>query len=485
MSQHRQSSQDHDGVGPGPTDISRTMSVESNTHSAHPEPPNSGLRHSIEPVRGPGSAGNAGMFSIPEFSRPPSDYESSNGSGTQFEDRNRYFHSRRVKPGEIEKPWLEKTNPKEKWVTILPILAIILGLVGSGFLVWDGIRSVVKNTYCPVLDEDFSGGLDPKIWTKEVEVGGYGNGQFEQTTNTDENVYVDNGNLIIKATLQNAKLMEKNNVINLFKDGSCTSKVWSNCIASTNLTAGNNSVVPPVKSGRINTKKGATIKYGRIEVTAKLPEGDWLWPAIWMLPAKSAYGPWPRSGEIDIIESRGNNWTYAQGGNDIVGSALHWGPNSANDGWWKTNNKRKALHTTYSAGFNMFGLEWSQKYLFTYVNTRLLQVTYTNFKKPMWKRGGFPDVDQNGTRLTDPWSASGELNAPFDQEFYLILNVAVGATNGWFEDGKSGKPWYDNSPTAKRDFWEARGEWYPTWKQPQMEVSRVVIMQQCNGDEEL
>ena len=90
--------------------------------------------------------------------RPPSDYESSNGSGTQFEDRNRYFHSRRVKPGEIEKPWLEKTNPKEKWVTILPILAIFLGLVGSGFLVWDGIRSVVKNTYCPVLDEDFSGG---------------------------------------------------------------------------------------------------------------------------------------------------------------------------------------------------------------------------------------------------------------------------------------------------------------------------------------
>ncbi|RSL82627.1 hypothetical protein CEP51_005042 [Fusarium floridanum] len=461
------------------------MSIDSNTHSAHPEPPNSSLRHSIEPVRGPGSAGNAGMFSIPEFSRPPSDYESSNGSGTQFEDRNRYFHSRRVKPGEVEKPWLEKTNPKEKWVTILPILAIFLGLVGSGFLVWDGIRSVVKNTYCPVLDEDFSGGLDSKIWTKEVEVGGYGNGQFEQTTNTDENVYVDNGNLIIKATLQDAKLMEKNNVINLFKDGSCTSKVWSNCIASTNLTAGNNSVVPPVRSGRINTKKGATIKYGRIEVTAKLPEGDWLWPAIWMLPVKSVYGPWPRSGEIDIIESRGNNWTYAQGGNDIVGSALHWGPNSANDGWWKTNNKRKALHTTYSADFNMFGLEWSQKYLFTYVNTRLLQVTYTNFKKSMWKRGGFPDVDQNGTRLTDPWSTSGELNAPFDQEFYLILNLAVGATNGWFEDGKSGKPWYDNSPTAKRDFWEARGEWYPTWKQPQMEVSRVVITQQCNGDEEL
>lgn len=114
------------------------------------------------------------MFSIPEYSSPASESESTSGSGTQIDERNRYFHSRRVKPGEVEKPWLEKTNPKEKWVTIFPILAIFLGLVGSGFLVWDGIRSVVKNKYCLVMDEDFSQGLNPNIWTKEVEVGGYG-----------------------------------------------------------------------------------------------------------------------------------------------------------------------------------------------------------------------------------------------------------------------------------------------------------------------
>ncbi|OBS23648.1 hypothetical protein FPOA_04197 [Fusarium poae] len=464
----------HDG--PGPTDMPR-KSMDSN--GSHPDAIASGYRQSIDHGRGSGSAGNAGMFSIPEYASPSSECD----SGTQLDDRNRYFHSRRVRPGEIEKPWLEKTNPKEKWVTIFPILAIFLGLVGSGFLVWDGVRSVVKNKYCLVLDEDFSQGLNPNIWTKEVEVGGYGNGQFEETTGGDENVYVDNGNLVVKATLQDSKLLQKNNVINLLKDGTCTSKVWSNCVAATNLTNGNNTIIPPVRSGRLNTKKGANIKYGRIEVTAKLPEGDWLWPAIWMLPRTSKYGPWPRSGEIDIIESRGNNWTYKQGGNDIVSSALHWGPNSANDGWWKTNNKRKALHTTYSAGFNMFGLEWSEKYLFTYVNTRLLQVTYTNFKKPMYQRGGFPDVDQNGTRLDDPWAGADDVNAPFDQEFYLIINLAVGGTNGWFQDGKSGKPWYDASPTAKNDFWDARDQWYPTWKQPQVEVSRVLMMQQCNGNE--
>lgn len=79
-----------------------------------------------------------------------------------------------VKKGEIEKPWLEKHDPKEKWVTILPLLGILLGLCISGFLIWDGMRSVVHHKYCPVLDDDFSNGLDPSVWTKEVQVGGFG-----------------------------------------------------------------------------------------------------------------------------------------------------------------------------------------------------------------------------------------------------------------------------------------------------------------------
>lgn len=257
-----------------------------------------------------------------------------------------------------------------------------------------------------------------------------------------------------------------------------------NCVAQTNLTSG--SIVPPVRSARINTKKKASIKYGRVEVTAKMPEGDWLWPAIWMLPMNDTYGAWPLSGEIDIAESRGNNHTYAQGGNNIVSSALHWGPDPANDAWWRTNVKRSALHTTYSKTEHTFGVEWSQKYVFTYINTRLLQVLYTNFNKPLWERGGFPLSDSNGTRLQDVWSQTGRDQTPFDQEFYLILNVAVGGTNGWFEDGKSAKPWIDGSPTAKRDFWSQRDVWLPTWQKPgagQMEVSKVQMWKQCDGDE--
>lgn len=283
-------------------------------------------------------------------------------------------------------------------------------------------------------------------------------------------------------TLQDAKLIEGNTVINLTANGTCTSNVASNCVTVTNI--GNGTIVQPVRSGRINTKKGATIKYGRVEVTAQLPAGDWLWPAIWMLPVNNTYGAWPQSGEIDIAESRGNNYTYAQGGNNIVSSALHWGPDKNNDAWWRTNVKRTALHTTYAASAHTFGLEWSQKYLFTYVDSRLLQVIYTNFDQPLWQQGDFPLSDPNGTRLVDVWAETGRDQTPFDQEFYLILNVAVGGTNGWFQDGQSGKPWVDGSPTAKQDFWNARDQWYPTWQGGgQMTVSKVQMWQQCDGNE--
>lgn len=307
------------------------------------------------------------------------------------------------------------------------------------------------------------------------------NGQFEQTTTTNENVFVEDGKLHIKPTLQDENMINKDTIIDLTKAPlTCSSDVWENCHAVTNTT--NGTIIPPVKSGRINTKKGAKIKYGRVEVTATLPAGDWLWPAIWMLPVDNKYGDWPKSGEIDIVESRGNNYTYSeQGGNNIISSALHWGPNEANDAWWRTNVKRNALHTTFSKKSHTFGMEWSEKYLFTYIDTRLLQVLYTNFDQSLWRRGQFPLSDSNGTRLVDPWSQTGNKATPFDQEFYLILNVGVGGTNGWFKDGVAGKPWVDEALDAKKAFWEARNQWYPTWQEKgagEMVVSSVKIWQE-------
>ena len=82
----------------------------------------------------------------------------------------------------------------------------------------------------------------------------------------------------------------------------------SSCGAVSNATSG--TVINPVMSARITTKNSHHIHYGKVEIVAKLPRGDWLWPALWMLPVDNSYGPWPLSGEIDIMESRGNGEDY-------------------------------------------------------------------------------------------------------------------------------------------------------------------------------
>lgn len=306
------------------------------------------------------------------------------------------------------------------------------------------------------------------------------NGQFEETTATEENAFIKDGQLWIKPTLQDASLIDTNKVqvMNLTKLGTCTSPLLTNCVAITNST--NGTIINPVKSARLNTKKGASIKYGRVEVKAKLPVGDWLWPAIWMLPVKNTYGPWPLSGEIDITESRGNNYTYSLGGNNIISSSLHWGPDSLDDAFWRTTAGRKAMLSTWAQNFHTYGLEWSEDYMFTYVDSRLVQVLYNSFSVPLWQRGDFPQLNSNGSRLTDPWSQTGRDSTPFDESFYLIIDVAVGGTNSWFKDGVSAKPWVDASPSAKSDFWKSKDQWYPTWADNgQMIIESVKIWQQA------
>ena len=92
----------------------------------------------------------------------------------QEQAQRKWFRSRRVRKGEIDKPWLRQKDPREKWVTLIPLIGIAIGTFLAAFLIYDGLQTVISHEYCPVLLEDFSGGLDPKIWTKEAEVGGYG-----------------------------------------------------------------------------------------------------------------------------------------------------------------------------------------------------------------------------------------------------------------------------------------------------------------------
>ncbi|OAG05078.1 beta-1,3-glucan-binding protein [Paraphaeosphaeria sporulosa] len=389
----------------------------------------------------------------------------------------KYFKSRLIKDkSKIDKPWLyEKRDPREKWQTIIPMCGFLIGLGIAGFLIWEGYHSVSRNLYCEVMSDNFSSGkLNESVWTTEIGVKGFGS-SFEQTTKDIENVWIgDDGILYLRPTLQDELLVNNDTVIDLRNRG-CHSKDWTDCVATTNTT--NGTIVNPVKSASVNTMLGGSIRYGRVEVTAKLPVGDWLWPSIIMYPKNNTYGEWPKSGQIDIAQSRGNNFTYKQGGNNIIASTLHFGPNVELDGWWRNNVKSTAYRETFSDRFHKFGVEWTDKYIFTYIDTRLLQVAYTHFKKPFWEYGDFPTADRNGTRFVNPWEW-GTHSAPFDREFHLVLKVGVGSTNGWFEDNRSGKPWLDRDHNAAKLFWDARREWYPTWeKQGWMEISEVKMWQ--------
>ncbi len=205
------------------------------------------------------------------------------------------------------------------------------------------------------------------------------------------------------------------------------------------------------------------------------------------MPESDTYGIWPRSGEIDIAEVRGNAASYPLGGRDTYTSTLHWGPSSSLDGFWRTTAGRQIRRTDFTESYHTFGMEWSEDYLYTYMDSRLQQILYVGFKgkntpKSLWERGGWKEMFVNSTLIQDPWSQTQRANTPFDENFYLILNVAVGSTNGWFLDGEGSKPWVDDSAQwARSNFYEQVDKWLPTWGEGNergMTVKSVKMWQQ-------
>ena len=114
----------------------------------------------------------------------------------------------------------------------------------------------------------------------------------------------------------------------------------------------------------MTTYNGFNFKYGRTEIRAKTPTGDWLWPATWMLSHANSYGNWPRSGEIDLMESKGNaNLFNNQGQNtgaEEFGCTLHFGTESYNSAYSTSNFwRRSAPGQGWNKGFHSYKMEWA------------------------------------------------------------------------------------------------------------------------------
>jgi beta-glucanase (GH16 family) len=146
-------------------------------------------------------------------------------------------------------------------------------------------------------------------------------------------------------------------------------------------------------SSRIRTRGKGDWLYGRFEVRAKLPKGQGMWPAIWMMPSAERYGGWPHSGEIDIMELIGHE------PNKIHGT-LHYSRPGGRHAYTGTDTTLAV--GTFADDFHVFRLDWEPGVMRWYVDDRLYQ-TQTNWQS---RANSFP--------------------APFDQRFHLILNLAVG-----------------------------------------------------------
>jgi len=212
-----------------------------------------------------------------------------------------------------------------------------------------------------VWQDEFDGPeLDFTKWAVEENGHGGGNDELQYYLDRKENVRTENGHLIIEAHRENINV------------------------------AG---VVRHFTSARIRTKRRVSWTYGRFEVRTRLPKGQGLWPAVWLLPETKHYGGWAASGEIDIVETRGHE-------PDIVHGSLHYG------GEWPHNKHSTKAYKLpkgdFSKDFHVYAVEWEPKEIRWYVDGKLFQTL-------------------------NKWSSTaGDYPAPFDQPFHLIVNLAVG-----------------------------------------------------------
>ncbi len=223
----------------------------------------------------------------------------------------------------------------------------------------------IADAYKLVWEDEFDGDqLNMNDWNFEYHEPGWVNAELQEYGDSPKNTYVKDGNLYIQALKE-------------IIDGK-----------------------PYYTSGRINTQGKHDFQYGRFEVRAKVPSGKGFLPAFWMMPTdESYYGQWPKCGEIDVMEVHGSALSTTYG-------TLHFGePHTQKQGSYTLPDGQK----NFGEDFHVFACEWDPDEFRFYMDDVLFYTVNDWFTK----KAGFGE---------------SAYPAPYDQPFYMILNLAVGGS---------------------------------------------------------
>lgn len=145
-----------------------------------------------------------------------------------------------------------------------------------------------------------------------------------------------------------------------------------------------------------------------------MPTGDWIGSSIYLMPKSLAYGNWPASGEIALVESRGNLNLVQNSiniGVEQIGSKLHYGPYSDLDGVkTSTFTRNTATGSGYNKDFHRYQMEWSPERITFSIDD--VETGTVAVSEGFWNRGNF-NVSAPG--IENPWRGGSPI-APFDQE---------------------------------------------------------------------
>ena len=254
--------------------------------------------------------------------------------------------------------------PKAPWLFLM-VLVCGSSLVAGCRIISDPPTPIPAARWTLVWGDEFSGPdgslPDPNKWTYDIGGKGWGNQELESYTKRLENARIEKGNLVITALRE--------------------------------TYTGADGLTRDYTSARLKTQGLFSQAYGRIDARIKIPEGQGMWPAFWMLGEDISSVGWPRCGEIDIMENVGKEPGTVHG-------SLH-GPSTERPTSDLTSIFSLPGGQKFADEFHLYAVEWEQNLVRFYVDSNL----YASFDSSQWPAGG-------------KWV--------FDHPFFIILNLAVG-----------------------------------------------------------